>query len=155
MPHLFRSSHPQSIRRCFSRSLRCVIECLESRVLFSTLPIIDVLIVYTPAALSQAGSLSALDFRIQRSIAETNMAMANSLINASIRLVGEVPVNYTETGVLQTDLNNIQGGTGAFSGVPSAYEPQYGADIVSLWVSTGDVAGRAFLADDLVTPDPT
>ena len=112
----FRSLSQQSNRQLFGRAFY-VVEALERRYLLSTISVIDVLVVYTPAALSAAGSFSALDFRVQRSIDETNMAMANSLINASLRLVGEVEVNYTETGVLQTDLNNIQAG-GASTGVP-------------------------------------
>lgn len=150
----FRSLSQQSNRQLFGRGFY-VVEALERRYLLSTISVIDVLVVYTPAALNAAGSFSALDFRVQRSIAETNMAMANSLINASLRLVGEVEVNYTETGVLQTDLNNIQAGSGAFSGIP-ALRVQDGADIVSLWVGNGaDVAGRGFLPQNPSTPDPT
>jgi uncharacterized protein (DUF2141 family) len=118
--------------------------------------VIDVMVVYTPQALSQAGSLAELDFRINRSISDTNMALANSQINAVVRLVGEVSVNYTESSVILTDLTNVQSGTGAFTGIP-ALRQQYGADIVSLWVGSGssDEAGRAFQPGDLSTPDPT
>ena len=125
-------------------------------MLFAAAPVIDVMVLYTPQALSQAGGLSALDYRIQRSISDTNMAMANSQVAASLRLVNETLVNYTESGVTNTDLNALQSGTGAFSGVP-ALRDQFGADLVSLWVSSGsgDEAGRAFQPTSLTTPDPT
>jgi hypothetical protein len=134
----------------------CVVQPLEERTLFAAGSIIDMMIVYTPQALSQAGSQVALDYRINRSIADTNMAMANSQVNATIRLVYETEVNYVESGTTLTDLDNIQSGTGAFSGIP-ALRSQYGADLVSLWVGSdsGDEAGRAFQPDNLSNPDPS
>ena len=134
----------------------CVVHPLEERALFAAGSIIDMMVVYTPQALSQAGSQSALDFRINRAIADTNMSFANSQVNATIRLVNETEVNYTESGLTATDLNNIQSGAGAFSGIP-ALRAQYGADLVSLWVGSdsGDEAGRAFQPDNLSNPDPS
>jgi hypothetical protein len=129
-------------------------QALESRTLFaSNLSVIDLMVVYTPQALSQAGSVDQLNYRIDRSIAETNMAFANSQVNASLRLVNEVEVNYAESGTILTDLNNIQSGAGAFSGIP-ALRDQYGADLVSLWVGSGsnDEAGRAFQPDNPANP---
>jgi hypothetical protein len=133
-----------------------VVQTLEERALFSAGSIIDMMIVYTPQALSQAGSQAALDFRINRSIADTNMALANSQVNATIRLVNETEVDYVESGTILTDLDNIQSANGAFSGIP-ALRAQYGADLVSLWVGSGsgDEAGRAFQPDNLASPDPS
>jgi hypothetical protein len=143
-------------RKTAPPTLLFLIQPLEERTLFSAVSVIDLMVVYTPQALSQAGSQAALDYRINRSIADTNMAMANSLVNATIRLVNETEVNYTESGTILTDLDNIQSGSGAFSGIP-ALRSQYGADLVSLWVGSGsgDEAGRAFQPDNLSNPDPS
>ena len=141
---------PAAYRRKTLTRPAVLVQALEVRTLFAgSLSVIDMMVVYTPQALSEAGSLSALDYRINRSIAETNMAMANSQVNATIRLVHEAEVNYTESGVILTDLDNIQSASGAFSGVP-ALRDQYGADLVSLWVGNGsnDEAGRAFQPDN-------
>lgn len=148
--------HGRSPRRASRSAPPFVVQVLEPRALFSAGSIIDMMIVYTPQALSEAGSLSALNYRINRSIADTNMALANSQVNATIRLVDVSEVNYTESGTILTDLDNIQSGAGAFSGVP-ALRAQYGADLVSLWVGNGssDEAGRAFQPDHLSTPDPS
>jgi hypothetical protein len=137
-------SRPAPLRQGFHA------QALERRTLFAAAPaIIDLMVVYTPQALSEAGSLDQLNYRVDRSIAETNMAFANSQVNASIRLVHEAQVNYSESGVILTDLNNIQSGAGPFSGV-QAMRDQYGADLVSLWVGSGsgDEAGRAYQPDD-------
>jgi hypothetical protein len=134
-----------------------LVQSLETRTLFASSPsVIDLMIVYTPQALSEAGSIDQLNYRIDRSIGETNMALANSQVNATVRLVHEAEVNYTESGVILADLNNIQSGSGPFSGVP-AMRDQYGADLVSLWVGSGsgDEAGRAFQPDDPANPQPS
>ena len=134
------------------------VQYLERRTLFSVPPpaIINLGVVYTPAALAAAGSLSALDFTVNRSIADTNMAFANSQVNAVLRLVGIIEVDYVESGVLVTDLDNLQSGTGAFSGV-ATFRSDTGSDLVSLWVGsgTGEEAGNAFQPGDLSNPDPS
>lgn len=143
-------------RKCAPAVPLCVVQPLEERALFAAGPIIDLMVVYTPQALNQAGSQAALDFRINRAIADTNMAFANSQVNATLRLVHESEVNYTESGLTATDLDNLQSGAGAFSDV-AAMRNQYGADLVSLWVGSdsGDEAGRALQPDNLSNPEPS
>jgi len=132
-----------------------LVQFLESRRLLSSFSVIDVMVLYTPMALSDAGSVAALDRRIERSIADTNLALGNSQVNAAIRLVHAEEANYTESGVLNTDLINLQMGRGALSNV-EALRDRYGADLVSLWVGSGsgNEAGLAFQPDDLSTPQP-
>src|SRR5690348_5564061 len=129
----------------------CMIEAMERRWLLSST--IDVMVLYTPQALSDAGSVAAIDARVHRSIADTNLVMAQSGVNASVRLVYEGEVQYAESGVLNTDLNQLQSGTGPFAGV-QALRNRYGADLVSLWVGSGDEGGRAFQPDNLSTSRP-
>jgi reprolysin-like metallo-peptidase family M12B/SdrD B-like protein/pre-peptidase len=128
--------------------LPAIVQELETRCLLSVTPVIDVAVLYTPGAVGALGSQYAVTNRITRAIADTNMALANSQVNATVRLVysGEVP--YTESGSINTDLINLQQSAGALGGVNS-FRNQYGADIVSLWVGPGssDEAGRAFQPD--------
>ena len=132
-----------------------LVQMLEPRRLFSSFSVIDLMVLYTPQALSDAGSIAALDKRLERSIADTNLAMGNSLVSAGLRLVHEQEVNYTESGVLNTDLSNLQQGRGVFNNL-EALRDQYGADLVSLWVGSGsgNEAGLAFQPDNFSTPQP-
>lgn len=131
------------------------VQSLEVRRLLSSFSVIDLMVLYTPAARADAGSVAALDKRIERSIADTNLALGNSLVSAGLRLVHEQEVNYTESGVLNTDLSNLQQRRGVFSNV-EALRDQYGADLVSLWAGSGsgNEAGLAFQPDDLSKPQP-
>lgn len=128
------------------------VAALEPRRLLSST--IDVMVVYTPQALADAGSVAAIDARIHRAIAETNFVMAQSGVNAGVRLVHEAEVNYTESGVLNTDLNRLQAPGDGYMDNVQALRNQYGADLVSLWVGSGDEGGRAFQPDDLTTSRP-
>jgi hypothetical protein len=125
---------------------------LEPRRLLSST--IDVMVVYTPQALAEAGSVTAIDARIHRAIAETNFVLAQSGVNAGVRLVHEAQVNYTESGILNTDLNRLQAPADGYMDNVQALRNQYGADLVSLWVGSGDEGGRAFQPDDLTMSRP-
>ena len=57
---------------------------------------IDVLAVYTPAAVSYLGSKLAVETRIQQSILSANSGYAASGISQQLRLVGMEQVNYDE-----------------------------------------------------------
>lgn len=134
-------------------SLCCsAVAALEPRRLLSST--IDVMVVYTPQALADAGSFAAIDNRIHRAIAETNFLLAQSGVNAGVRLVHEDEVNYTESGTLATDLGRLQNPADGYMDNVQALRARYGADLVSLWVGSGDEGGRAFQPDDLATSRP-
>jgi hypothetical protein len=126
------------------------LEPLERRTLLSATPAIDVMVLYTPAAARQVGSTALIASRITRAISDTNLALANSQVNASVRLVHQGQVNYSESGLVANDLLNLQQGLGGLNGVV-AMRQQFGADVVSLWVGdeAGSEAGRAFQPDSL------
>jgi len=130
----------------------CTLETLELRRLLSADPVIDVMVLYTPEAVQQAGGTAALTARINRAMSDTNLALANSQVNASVRLVHEGEVNYTESGVINTDLLDLQQGVGSLGSV-AGLRRQYGADLVSLWVGNeaGTEAGEAFQPDGPAT----
>jgi len=102
---------------------------------------IDVLVFYTPAARSAAGSDGAVQTRIALGVSETNTAYANSGITPRLRLVGAELTTYTESGNLSTDLGVFRGtGDGAMDEV-HARRNTLGADMMVLIV--GDTAGGA------------
>lgn len=110
----------------------------------TTTPIIDVMILYTPAVLSSAGSVAAVEARAQAAISYTNEAFLNSEINAQARLAATVMVNYTESGSLHTDLDRLRDSTDGFMDDVPALRVQHSADAVHLFVAQAtDAAGVA------------
>ncbi len=98
---------------------------------------IDVMVVYTAAALAGEGSLSALNARIALAITETNQSYANSGIALHIRLVHIQQVVYTETGNLTTDVHRLAATADGFMDNVHALRNLYGADVVTLIVENG------------------
>lgn len=132
-----------------SRQIARMIEPLESRRLLSANPsIVDVLVVYTPAAETGAGGLAAIHSRIVQSIADANQALANSQINVTLRLVHSEGITYTESGTLATDLARLQNSADGFVDSVAALRDTYGADLVSLFVNSGDTAGLGYVMTD-------
>ncbi len=79
--------------------------------------IINVLILYTPAAATAAGGTTAMNTLIANAVAIANTAYGNSAVTQRLRLAGSQQVAYTESGNNQTDLTNMTNGAGAFCGV--------------------------------------
>ena len=96
---------------------------------------IDVMVLYTPAAAIAAGGSSAINALIANAISVTNTAYGNSNVTQRVRLAFSGPVAYTESGDIETDLNNITNGTGGLSAV-AALRNTYAADMVSLLTNT-------------------
>lgn len=70
--------------------------------------IIDLLIVYTPAARDGAGGTDGINALIDAAVAEANLAFENSQVNAQLRLVHRAEVNYRETGDISEDLDQLE-----------------------------------------------
>lgn len=118
---------------------------------------LDILVVYTArAAAAKGGNAGMLAF-IHQVFAESNQAMANSEAPVSFRLVHAAPVNYDES-TLSADssgynvaLNALRSPTDGLMDEAHALRNQYGADLVSLWLSppkpvgAGFVVGQAYL----------
>ena len=69
---------------------------------------IDVYVVYTAAALANAGATTAaMTARINVGIAETNQAYINSGVVQRVRLVGSSQVAYTETADMNLTLDRL------------------------------------------------
>ena len=63
--------------------------------------VIDVMVVWTPAARAAAGGTSAIQSLVLSSVANANLAYANSQVNARLRLVHSAEVAFTEGAHLE------------------------------------------------------
>ncbi|QNP41418.1 FG-GAP-like repeat-containing protein [Lysobacter solisilvae (ex Woo and Kim 2020)] len=101
--------------------------------------IVDVVLGYTPGFAAAQGGQSQAVTRLTHLVAISNEAYARSQLNAQIRLVGTLQVNYTDETFNDTALNEVSGSDGTNSvTVPAGLQPlrqardQLGADLVSL-----------------------
>src|SRR5690625_1635062 len=105
--------------------------------------IIDVMIVYTPAAETWANrNGGGIRNVVNQSMAIAQQTVDNSELNLLFRLVHQRRVDYSETGNSTTDLRNLT--NGVIPGVHSLRN-EYGADLVSMFTSTHDVGGIAWM----------
>jgi len=98
--------------------------------------LIDVLVVYTPAARAAAGGTSGMLSQINLAVAETNTGYANSNVVQRMRLAGTAEVSYAESGDISVDLDRITTpGDGYMDGVAALRDADH-ADLVSLITET-------------------
>ena len=102
--------------------------------------LIDLLVVYTPAARAAAGgTAAAMLSEINLAVAETNVAYANSNVVQRLRLAGVAEVAYTESGTtstaMSTDLNRVTGTSDGYMDSVHALRDAYHADLVQLLVT--------------------
>jgi hypothetical protein len=69
--------------------------------------LIDVLVVYTPAARAAAGGTPAMLSQVNLAIQETNTGYQNSGVLQRLRLVGASEVGYVESGDIGVDLDRV------------------------------------------------
>ena len=103
--------------------------------------LIDVMVLYTPAATTSAGGPSAIASRINLAVSETNTSYGNSGINQRVRLVHSEQVEYTENNDLGIDLDNVTNHNGSspistpLGNAAAALRNLHGADLVVLVTS--------------------
>jgi peptidyl-Asp metalloendopeptidase len=109
--------------------------------------VMDIMIVYTAAAVTGAGGEIAMKARIDKAVAEANNAFLNSRIDARLNLVRAQQISYGESGNMQTDLQRLQGRTDGYMDDVHALRDTYKADLVSLIVeNTGSgIAGIGYV----------
>lgn len=112
---------------------------------------VDVLAVYTPAALRQAGGDVAMDNLIALGIASTNAAYQRSGIAHQVRLVHKAAVPYSEANKSFQALSDLRVGAEGLASVP-ALRDQYGADLVILFANT---TGFPFSGVAYISAEPT
>ncbi|MEM1166884.1 MAG: M12 family metallo-peptidase [Planctomycetota bacterium] len=92
---------------------------------------VDVLVAYTPLALSKLGSVGGVNATVASAIASSNESLANSLIDAEFNLVAIVPTEYEDSGDLEDDLRALTFRDNEAEDV-FAYREAYQADLVAL-----------------------
>ncbi len=107
--------------------------------------LIDILVVYTPAAAAAMGGTAGIEQLIDDGMAELNLAMTNSLVSTQYRLVGAEEVAYGEPGSLGTALNQLRRPDDGFLDHVHQRRDEVMADLVMLMTATGDVCGIANL----------
>jgi peptidyl-Asp metalloendopeptidase len=93
---------------------------------------IDVMVIYSNQARTQAGSDAAIQALIVSAVDTANVSYANSLVNTSLRLVYAGPANYDDSGDLGTDLDRLQAGNDGYMDPILTLRNTYHADLVSL-----------------------
>ncbi len=107
--------------------------------------VVDILVVYTPAARAYAGGTNGMLAAINSHVALANTCYANSDVAVTLRLAAAAEVNYVETGSFNTDLVRLQNGADGYIDEVATLRDAYGADLVCL-VRRDAAAGVAGLA---------
>lgn len=113
----------------------------------AAIPMIDMLVAYTPAALTKVGGLTAMKALINMGIADTNKAFINSGVGLSVRLVGTMPVSQNESSDFSADLGALRSKTDSKWNEVHAMRTKLGADQVTLVGSypNNSVAGIGYI----------
>ena len=109
--------------------------------------VVDVLFVYTPAALAHHGTEDGMLAHIQGCIAVTNDAFAQSGAIGRIRLAGTQLVSYSENSSYTTDLDRLRITNDGHMDNVHALRNTVGADLVCLLrkgIGSGSTAGLAY-----------
>lgn len=99
--------------------------------------VIDIMVVYTAAALAGEGSETAMKARIALAVLETNQSYIKSGVTRRLRLVHIEQVVYTESGDIFVDVTRLAGTTDGYMDNVHALRNTYAADMVGLIVENG------------------
>jgi hypothetical protein len=99
--------------------------------------VVDLLVVYTPAARLGAGGNQAIQSSIQTAVMEANLVFQNSRVNARFRLVRSAEVDCEESGSVSNDLARLRDPKDGFMDEVHTLRDQYAADLVCLVTETG------------------
>ena len=93
---------------------------------------VDVMVIWTPAARTNAGGVSAIQSLVNLAVANTNSSYANSGVTQRLRLVYAGELSYTEAAPT-TDLGRLVGQADGYLDSVHALRNTYGADVVTLF----------------------
>ena len=110
---------------------------------------IDVLVVYTPAALVWAGSVAAMESQILNSADLANVSYANSGIPLTITVAHMAQVQYVEDYALALALAKLTFDNDGIMDEVHTLRDEWDADMVALITSGGDVAGIGWILHSL------
>lgn len=115
---------------------------------------VDIMIVYTDLSMEGAGGRDGIETLAQLAVEESNFCFENSQVDLQLNIVNIRKVDYEETGSIQTDLQNLQGGR--IDGLEDLRFIQYKADLVSMITEredSGTIAGIAYVMVDPGNPN--
>ena len=115
---------------------------------------IDVMVVYTPAALAYEGSVASINANIALAIERANAVHANSETRVHLNLVHSSEIAYVESGDPYDDLDRLTYTTDGYMDAVHSWRNTYDADLVCLLESNPGTAGLAWvLGDEAGDPD--
>jgi hypothetical protein len=146
--HLFRHD-PTRLPSTFSQTLPTPIPtgrfaAPASDTASTTQPVIDLLVVYTPASAARYGK-SGIESKILQAVADANAAFENSVIDARFALVHMVQVDYVENGIMSSSLASLQRPQDGVMDDVHTLREQYGADLVALISEDINSCGMAYV----------
>ncbi|MGZ8971860.1 M12 family metallo-peptidase [Methylomagnum sp.] len=109
-----------------------------------TTTIVDLMVVYTPRARTNAGGVTGIKARIDNAVAAANQAYINSLIDMRLRLVYTAEVPYTETGNMSRTLYDLQKSNDGKMDAVHQWRNKYGADQVVLISADANYCGIGY-----------
>jgi hypothetical protein len=110
---------------------------------------IDLMVLYTPAAMRSIGSAWAIRNLIADSVADTNLAFLNSHIPVVMQLVHSQQIAYAESGKFHTDLRRLLIPNDGYMDSAHSLRDKYHADLVSLFEADGDLGGVGYQLENL------
>jgi hypothetical protein len=117
----------------------------------STGQVIDVLVVYTPKARTNAGGAAGIEAKIMNAVTRANQAYLNSQINMQLNLVKMAETAYTETGDMIVARTRLQSATDGYMDEVHALRNQVGADQVVLIDADTNFCGYSFIMTSVST----
>lgn len=113
------------------------------------LSVVDVLIVYTAAVRDGFGGADGAEAHAALLADLANAAYVNSEIAHRVRLAGAAEIGYSESGRFSTDLDRLTHPGDGFLDEAHTLRDATGADVVVLLVGGGDLAGLAWVLQDV------
>lgn len=114
-----------------------------------TWQVVDLMVVYTPRVSEQLGGEEQATASATRAVEQTNTAFRNSGIRVTLRPVYVGEINYRESGWFDVDLDRLTAKRDGYMDDVHKLRNLHGADLVSLLVGKGDLAGLAYQLEDL------
>jgi len=107
---------------------------------------VDLLVVYTPAALARYGTLDNLmAMAVNLGVSNANVSLANAGLAHRFRLVHTAAVSYTESGNTGTDLDRLRRTNDGILDDVHALRDSVGADVVTLLTQSTDACGVGYV----------
>jgi len=106
---------------------------------------LDIMVVYTAAARDWAASRGGIELIISQDIQNDVLALQNSGLNMTARLVHSALVDYAESGDSGTDLTRLKDTADGDMDDVHKWRNTYGADLVQLLALADDTGGIGYL----------